>query len=96
MGSDAWMARLARPYAHSPAALEASRCLWRGTYPQEPFNLDMAAMAAEHGIGGASEAPAAESRIDYDIIEAAHRQGIFYYDVRPVPQPCPSLRTPLP
>ena len=45
MGPDVWKARLASPYAHSPAGRDAARRLWRATYPAEPFDLDMAAVA---------------------------------------------------
>jgi len=134
-GPDAWKARLASPYAHSQAALDATRRLWHNLYPDEPFDLDMA--AATNGGNGkiefvlkfafpciqalfdvlgisftqknfvrrlvchkmctvlstgniaqdasAAEAPAdaaGDSHIGYNIVLAAQRQGIFYYDVR--------------
>ncbi len=93
VGPDAWLARPARPYAHSSAPLEAGRRLWRSAYPEEPFELDMAAVAEDRSTTARAEASAAGddvSRIGYDIIQAAHRQGIFYYDVRPA---APSARS---
>ena len=86
VGPHAWLARLARPYAHSPAALEAGRRLWRAAYPEEPFELDMAVVMEKYRAVARSDVSAGvddDSRIGYDIIQAAHRQGTFYYDVRP-------------
>ena len=89
VGSDAWKARLASPYAHSRVALDATRGLWLSTYPDEPFDLDMAAAAnsGDDQDAAAAEEPADaahDSRIGYNIVLAAQRQGIFCYDVRPV------------
>ena len=87
VGADAWKARSASPYAHSRPALDATRRLWHAAYPDDPFDLDMAA-AAHSGDDrdvSAAEAPAEpadDSRIGYNIVLAAQRQGIFCYDVR--------------
>ena len=87
VGADAWKARLASPYAHSRAALDATRLLWHSAYPGEPFDLDMTAAAhrGDHQMEPATDAACAaddDSRMGYNIVLAAQRQGIFYYDVR--------------
>ncbi len=62
----------------SPAVLEASRSktepLWQKRYPGVPFELNGSSP------GYIEEAPS-KSRISYDIVEAALRQGSFYYQV---------------
>ena len=52
--SGAWAAHLAAPQRRPPEAVAASRKLWNASYPEEPYDVDLAALvAAPHRVEGA-------------------------------------------
>ncbi|KAK7102022.1 uncharacterized protein [Littorina saxatilis] len=52
-----------------------SKHLWQEEYPNEPFEVDLKRSA------GADSASGVTSQISYDILTAAARQKVFYYQV---------------